>query len=90
MWWKVHDWKIEIESMEVVKATEYFVTYRYKDWRGKICETRQQRAGKFFQTWEEAKASMENDAQLRIRDAEDALQRARTKLEQIIALTKPA
>lgn len=83
---RAHNWRPEIESFEVVKITECYITYLYKSWNGKLAERRERHEGKFFKTWDEAKAELERRAVEEVRRSEEHLQRVRSTLGQVRAL----
>ena len=81
--YRIESWRDDIEPIRVAKETASFVTVVERDWRGKDVSRRQAKDGRIFRTWEDAHKELLDRAQQGVKYAEDALQRARTKLGQV-------
>ena len=85
-------WKDKIEEIEVVSETAAFVIAIRTTGRGEKYERRikkDTRSGKVFDTWDEAKQSLIEDALAAVNSAERTVQYRKDDLSEILSLTQP-
>jgi len=87
-WYKISSYSVRIQRVEVVKATEYFVTYKRSLYGGGWRETREKRDGQFFKTFAEAKTELIDRYEKSVQAAKDSLQIRRSYLGQAKSLTE--
>lgn len=85
-WFKLSPWSDEIESCEVLKVTEHFVTVVGRDWQGRKIRPSREARKNYFETWEAAHAAALLRAQREVDNAESRLARAKEKLAKAQAL----
>lgn len=86
-WYRIHDWKPQIDAVEVVKWTAHFVTYIDREY-SKPTERRAAKDGRWFGTWEEAHAKLLKRSEDEVRRSEEHLQRVRTQLGNVRSLKR--
>lgn len=84
-----HAWEPEVEAVEVVKQTAQTVTVLESEWNGKRRERKRMNNGDYFDTWEQAKAAMVEQARQNVERSKNELQRRRTRLGQLEAMQPP-
>lgn len=80
--------KERIQVREVLKETKEYITHMGDYW-GTPRERRERKAGRFFDTWEQAHAKLLDDAERDVRYKEEALRRAKSALGQIRSMRPP-
>jgi|SRR5580692_9191738 hypothetical protein len=84
-WWKIKDWPLGLEAVQVVAFTNKTVTFMEKQWTltapDKFAERRQLRDD-IFPTFAEAKSVAVSRSESRVAAAKDELHRRQTALGQ--------
>ena len=88
--WRIDCWDCSVTQIDVVAQTEHFWTIREKSAYGSgTRDRREKKAGKIFDTFEEAKDALLAHAQRRAASAEQEMLFANNKIKKINALQKP-
>ena len=89
--WRVDYWDCSATQIDVVAETAQFATVRYKKaWGDETYDLREKKDGRFFETFEKAKAALVADAERRISYAEYDVRHAQEKLAKAHAMQQPS
>lgn len=79
-----HNWRIEVEAFEIVGETPKFVTVR-----GNGGETYRRSKANFYDTWEECRTAMVEEARRQMEGYQRMVHQYSTRMGQLKALKEP-